>query len=128
MSPEFVQRLSDLSGVATVWLTAFAALSGCIFWYFSGITAKSKDDEFRRFKEESGVAMAKAKTEAARANERANEAALKLEELRRQVAPRQLNRDAFLKAIDGKPKAPTNLSGFKRRTVGRCFSSSDPFQ
>jgi hypothetical protein len=52
---------------------------------------------------------AKANVEAARANERANEASLKLEELRRQTAPRQLNRDAFFKAIDGKPKALTKI-------------------
>ncbi len=52
---------------------------------------------------------AKANAEAARANERANESALKLEELRRQVAPRHIDRDAFLKAIEGKPKAVVKI-------------------
>jgi hypothetical protein len=32
-------------------------------------------------------------------------AELKLERLRRQVAPRRLNREAFFKAIEGQPKA-----------------------
>ena len=52
---------------------------------------------------------AKARQAIVEANARTKEAELKLEELRRQVAPRILKRDALIKALEGQPKAPTEI-------------------
>lgn len=68
-----------------------------IFW---GGSVREKFSDLRLSENEKATA---------KANAEAASAALKLEELRRQTAPRQLNRDAFFKAIDGKPKALTRI-------------------
>ena len=44
--------------------------------------------------------------EIATSNAIAKEAELKLEQLRRQVAPRQLKRETFMKELSGQPSAP----------------------
>lgn len=59
-------------------------------------------------------ADAEAKTELARkeaavAREITARTELELERLKRQVGPRQLNREAFLKALEGQPKTPVEI-------------------
>jgi hypothetical protein len=50
-----------------------------------------------------------AKSQIAQANARANESALKLEQLRRGVAPRMLDYDDFLQRIKNVPKVPVDV-------------------
>ena len=45
----------------------------------------------------------------AEANARAKEAELKLEQLRERLAPRKINGPEFVKALEGKPKAPVEI-------------------
>jgi hypothetical protein len=53
--------------------------------------------------------IARANAKIADANALQKEAELRLEQLRRQVAPRVLNREAFIKALEGEVKAPTEV-------------------
>ena len=52
---------------------------------------------------------AEAGQRAAQADQKAAEAELTLEQLRRQVGPRQINRNIFLNALKDQPKAPTEV-------------------
>jgi hypothetical protein len=85
-----------------LWVTiAAAVLSGLGVGaaFFSAIIGYRITDETTR----------ESRIEIAAANARTAEAELKLEQLRRQVAPRQLNREAFFKAIEGQPKARVEI-------------------
>jgi hypothetical protein len=53
--------------------------------------------------------IARLQLQAAQAHERAAEAELKLEQLRKQLGPRQLNPETFRKAMEGKPKARVKI-------------------
>jgi hypothetical protein len=53
--------------------------------------------------------VTQAREGAGKANERAAEAELCLEQLRKQVGPRRIPRDAFLNALANQPKAPTEI-------------------
>jgi hypothetical protein len=67
-------------------------------------TAKSKA--------ELGVAqadIAKANVQIAEANARTKEAELKLEQLRKDLGPRQLQRDIFIRELTGQPTAPVEI-------------------
>ncbi|STX41131.1 Uncharacterised protein [Legionella donaldsonii] len=64
--------------------------------------------------------IAIANAEASKANAQAAEATLKLEELRKKVAPRHVQRDLFLKAINGQPKADVEIMFL--RDDPECFS------
>jgi len=84
------------------WVTiAAAVLSGLGIGaaFFSAIIGYRISDEVTR----------QSRIEIAAANARTAEAELKLEQLRRQVAPRQLNREAFFKAIEEQPKARVEI-------------------
>lgn len=111
-----LQSSSDWWINATLWLTAITALVAALYFVASRV-AISRSTQLRQAQNSLGDAkddqlardLRGKDKEIANANARANEAAVKLEELRRQTAPRQLNRDAFFKAIDGKPKALTRI-------------------
>lgn len=57
--------------------------------------------------------------EAEIARARANEAELKLEQLRERIRPRSINGEAFLKSLNGKPKAPVEI--VFTRDDAECF-------
>jgi len=119
MSPESIERASTFFGVAAVWLTTFAAVAGCFGWYFSSKAASAKDEAFKRFRNESQVAIASADERAANANKRAasleSEAAsarLELEKLKeknifRQITPAQEAEFAVL--VKDAPKGAIQL-------------------
>lgn len=94
------------------WVTVAAALLsgfGIVAAFFSAIIGYKVSDEVTR----------ESRIEIAAANARTAEAELKLEQLRRQVAPRQLDRSAFFKAIEGQPKARVEIMYL--RDDPKCF-------
>lgn len=104
MSPGFVESASTWFGIAAVGLTALAAVAGCLAWYFSSVLAERKDGEYKQFRETSQASIAEANEKAAVLNERAAQAELKLEELRKQQTPRaeRLRRSEFQNLLQGK--------------------------
>jgi hypothetical protein len=71
--------------------------------------ADKRITEARTRGDEARAEAAKANQRAQEAAERAAEAELRLEQLRKQVGPRQILRDAFLSALADQPKAPTEI-------------------
>ena len=63
---------------------------------------KDNAEIFERYKLETGERISEA-------NARQKEAELKLEQLRKQMGPRQAEVATFLKALEGKPKAPVEI-------------------
>jgi uncharacterized protein with PIN domain len=84
-------------------------------WVSSNIGDVLQQDADRRITEartrgdEARAEAAKANQRAQEAAERAAEAELRLEQLPKQVGPRQILRDAFLSALADHPKAPTEI-------------------
>jgi hypothetical protein len=112
ISNSSANSIYSLSGIVLV-VGAVLTLLGTIgaIWS-SGIRERFADERIAT----NEAQTAKANADAAHANEHAAqlekeaaEAQLKLEDLRRQVAPRQVNREVFLSLIKGQPKAPVEL-------------------
>jgi hypothetical protein len=106
MSPQFIERVSDWTGLAAVWLTAFAALFGCIFWYFSGLDAKAKKSELEKFKKSADARIAKSQEETMKAK-------LELEQLHKTVDPRRLSgiqKETLVKFLNDNPSTVVILS------------------
>jgi hypothetical protein len=66
---------------------------------------KGQAEKLRQFDKD----LTDANTKLGKQQERAAEAELKLDELRRQVAPRHVQRHVFLKAVEGQPKARVEI-------------------
>ncbi|WP_143281595.1 hypothetical protein [Caballeronia cordobensis] len=79
--------------------------TGIVGHQLSELSQKAADERIA----EANARGDEARALAASSNERAKESELRLERLRRQVAPRQLKRDIFLAALNGQPKARVEL-------------------
>jgi hypothetical protein len=104
---------------ATVWLTWAAAICGgaaAVFGLVGAIISRQVTTITQR---ESDQQIAEANAVAAKSNEAAATATLKLEQLRAQVGPRQFNRIAFLEALRG--EAPGNVQIVYLRNDPECF-------
>lgn len=85
-----------------LWATTIAALTGALAvgaTFVAGIVGFNISDVVQR-EADKKISEARARTA---------EAELKLEQLRKQVGPRELNRAVFLKALEGHPKAPVAI-------------------
>jgi hypothetical protein len=74
-------------------------------WEITDATQKQADNKIRDADER----IKSADVSIAEFNARAKEAELKLEQLRDKLKPRAINGDVFLKALEGKPKAPVEI-------------------
>jgi hypothetical protein len=82
-----------------------AFVSAWVGWEITDATQKDADHKIKAADER----IKNADLRIAEFNARAKEAEFKLEELRRQVAPRSLKRDVLIKILEGQPKAPTEI-------------------
>ena len=126
MSIESLEGAASFWAVTSLVLTGILAIAGALAWYFADQAGAAKDARLKTEISSADARGAEANEKAAKANERAatleKEAAtarLKLEELRRQVGPRQLDRQAFLNAIQGQPKARVEIAYL--RDDPECF-------
>ncbi len=102
MSVELWKSIFDW---ATVILIACTVVSGAGALITGDIISRRQEAKLRQFDKD----LTGAKTELGKQQERAAEAELRLEELRRHVAPRHVQRDVFLKAVEGQPKARVEI-------------------
>ncbi len=96
-----------------MWVAAIAGAIAVFAGLFTGIVGHQLSELSQREANQK-IAEANARGEEARklaasSNEQAKASELKLEQLRHEVGPRQLNRDAFLSALNGQPKAKVEL-------------------
>ncbi|BCL93916.1 hypothetical protein ACNRBS_03270 [Ralstonia pseudosolanacearum] len=104
---------------ATVWLMWIAAVCGAVA-AISGLLGAIVSREVTSVTQrESDERIAVANALAANSNEAAATAALKLEQLRAQVGPRQFNRAAFLEALRGETVG--NVQVVYLRNDPECF-------
>ena len=88
-----------------------AFVSAWVGWEITDATQKDADKKIKVADER-----------IAESNARTKEAELKLEQLRKQMAARHLNRDQFLKMLDGKPRMPVEV--FFVKDDGEAFQLS----
>jgi hypothetical protein len=81
--------------------------------------ARAGESAFDRYKLETGKQIAEATA-------RQKEAELKLEQLRQKMGPRRIDSETFLKALEGKPKAPVEIM-FPREN-GEAFQLAMQFR
>lgn len=93
MSNSFVESAASVTGFITVLATAAAALSGCLYWYFSTKEAKWKEEQRVKFEQESKLAISEANARAAEANETAEKERLARIRLEEDLAWRRLSKE-----------------------------------
>ena len=84
------------------WLLVGALILGVLATGAIVVSGNIRDRELKRELKEKDESIANA-------NAQTKEAELKLEELRREVGPRRINREVFQKAIEGDIKAPVEI-------------------
>lgn len=94
--------IGAILGVVALLLTAASAY---VLYRVADTAQVALEDESRTAK----IEIAEANAKIAEAGARQKEAELKLEQLRRQVAPRQLQRDKFINDLLGQPSAPVEI-------------------
>lgn len=99
-----------------IWIAFISAAIGGTAGLFTGVVGQQLAAISER---EAATQIAAANAKSAEANEKAKVAELKLEQLRRDVGPRQLNRAGFLSALAGQPSAPVEI--FYLRDDPECF-------
>jgi hypothetical protein len=110
-----LERANDL--YAWGWrLSAFGAVITMVgvaaLWMGTRVRDRDFETQMTSVNSSSSQALERAgllEKDAATIRERAANAELKLEQLRRQVAPRSLKRDVLIRALEGQPKAPTEI-------------------
>lgn len=88
------------------WVTAITGGIAVFGGLFTAVIGHKISDVTQA---QSQTQIAAANARSAEAHARSSEAELKLEELRRQVGHRQLQRDAFLEELRGKPSEPVEI-------------------
>ncbi|CAJ9609870.1 hypothetical protein [Burkholderia pseudomallei] len=104
---------------ATVWLMWIAAVCGAVAAISGLLSAMVSREVAAVTQRESDERIASANALAAKSNEAAATAALRLEQLRAQVGPRQFDRAAFLSALRG--EAVGNVQIVYLRNDPECF-------
>lgn len=95
-----------VAGAAAVFIGTMGSI------LMSGVREQFSNERISANERATAAAVAEsdiAKKGAAEANARAAEAQLKLEELRRLAGPRRIDRQAFSKELQGKPKSPIQI-------------------
>lgn len=109
--------------VVGIWIAAIAGAAAVFAGLFTGIVGHQLSVISAREADEKIAAAnargAEAQRLAAASNERAQLAELKLEQLRRDVGPRQLNRTAFIAALTQQPSEPVEIAYL--RDDPECF-------
>jgi hypothetical protein len=102
----------DMAELVSFWANwmLIASLVVGVIATFGVVLSSSVKEQFAAARISANeVETARAKESAARSNERAAEAELKLEQLRNQIAPRHLDRTKFIDALKGQPSAPVEV-------------------
>lgn len=99
-----------------IWVAFIGGGVGLAAGLFTGVVGQQLTTISER---EAATKIAAAHAKSAEANEKAKVAELKLEQLRRDVGPRQLNRASFLAALAGQAHVPVEI--FFLRDDPECF-------
>jgi hypothetical protein len=127
LSRDVLERVTDWAELFAQIFGIAAVVSGAVYFVFNKPLSRLKDEEnlhqrqtFERNIAESNTVAAKANERAenleldsAKQRERAAKAEADLLQLRKQIAPRAINRDTFLAALNGQPKARVEVMYLK---------------
>ncbi|TWB20018.1 hypothetical protein FBZ99_101809 [Rhizobium sp. ERR 1071] len=105
MSLSMAQLISTWSS----WMLLASLVVGVISTFGINISSNVKEQFAAERIAANEAETARARESAAQSNERAAEAELKLEQLRKQVGPRHLDRVKFSEALNGQPSAPVEV-------------------
>jgi hypothetical protein len=120
MSPDLMDRLSSGFGVAAAGLAIATAITGGIAWYFTDRSAADKDERFKRFQEESRVAISSSDARAADAMENAAKAHERTATLEKDATDARLELEKIKER-----QSPRILTQEQRRTIFDAFSHKD---
>jgi hypothetical protein len=108
-----------LSLIAAGIAAVIVAFSTYMVVKLQRLEVKATEAIFAKYKEDAGKEIAAAGVKAAEANERAANAELKTEQLKKELGPRQLKREAAIAALLGQPKLPVEI--LYSRDDAECF-------